>query len=55
MKEVGIITLSELNDMAASMYGDLVKAVVDATQKDFRPSVVVKIGDLQYREMTGML
>ena len=29
MKEVGIITLSELNDMAASMYGDLVKAVVD--------------------------
>ena len=29
MKEVGIITLSELNDMAASMYGDMVKAVVD--------------------------
>lgn len=29
MKEVGIITLSELNDMAASMYGTLVKAVVD--------------------------
>ena len=29
MKEVGIITLSELNDMAASMYGNLVKAVVD--------------------------
>ena len=29
MKEVQIITLSELNDMAASMYGDLVKAVVD--------------------------
>ena len=29
MKEVGIITLSELNDMAATMYGDLVKAVVD--------------------------
>ena len=29
MKEVGIITLSELNDMAASMYGNMVKAVVD--------------------------
>ena len=29
MKEVQIITLSELNDMAASMYGNLVKAVVD--------------------------
>jgi len=29
MKEVDIITLSELNDMAASMYGNLVKAVID--------------------------
>jgi len=29
MKEVGFITLSELNDMAASMYGNMVKAVVD--------------------------
>ena len=29
MTEVGIITLSELNDMAASMYGNMVKAVVD--------------------------
>ena len=29
MKEVGLITLSELNDMAASMYGNMVKAVVD--------------------------
>ncbi|MCX6276605.1 MAG: DUF5674 family protein [Bacteroidetes bacterium] len=29
MTEVGLITLSELNDMAASMYGDMVKAVVD--------------------------
>jgi hypothetical protein len=29
MKQVGLITLSELNDMAASMYGNLVKAVVD--------------------------
>ena len=29
MKQVGLITLSELNDMAASMYGNMVKAVVD--------------------------
>jgi len=29
MKEVKIITLLELNDMAASMYGNMVKAVVD--------------------------
>jgi hypothetical protein len=29
MKEVGLITLSELNQMAASMYGNMVKAVVD--------------------------
>lgn len=29
MKEVETIKLSELNDMAESMYGTLVKAVVD--------------------------
>lgn len=29
MKEVGSITLSELNEMATSLYGDMVKAVVD--------------------------
>jgi len=29
MKEVDIITLSELSEMAASMYGNFVKAVVD--------------------------
>jgi hypothetical protein len=29
MKEVGIITLSELSDMAAFMYGNMVKAIVD--------------------------
>ena len=29
MKEVELITVSELNDMAASMYGNMVKAVVD--------------------------
>jgi hypothetical protein len=29
MKEVGLITLSELHQMAASIYGNMVKAVVD--------------------------
>lgn len=29
MKEVGLITLAELNEMTASMYGNMVKAVVD--------------------------
>ena len=29
MKEVGFITVLELNEMAAAMYGDMVKAVVD--------------------------
>jgi len=29
MKEVELITISELNDMAACMYGNMVKAVVD--------------------------
>jgi len=33
MKEVEFITVSELNDMAASMYGNMVKAVVDVERR----------------------
>ena len=33
MKEVEFITVSELNDMAASMYGNMVKAIVDVERR----------------------
>jgi len=33
MKQVTNITLSELNDMAQNMYGNLIKAVVDIEKK----------------------
>lgn len=48
MKEVDLMTVSELSEMAASMYGDLVKAVVDMKRNKLVVDAELHVDQEQY-------